>query len=143
QNNLPARLFRAAYNLDHVSARHQVAINAQNTRSGVAQQAEQLVFRAERGIVDLHAEALLPQVRREIQKAQRRIGLHDLLFLGVLTQEISMRQQELHDLTPPPASAIWPEEVPSSSSTRSQAVRISCRRSGVRTSRCRASANAR
>ncbi len=55
---------------------------------------ERLAARESR-VEDLDVEALLPQVRTEVQDAQRRIGLHDLHLFGVLVEEVAVRKQQV------------------------------------------------
>ena len=41
-------------------------------------------------VEDLDVHAFLAQVRADVEKPQRRVRLHDLKFLRILVQEISV-----------------------------------------------------
>ncbi len=99
QNYPPAALAGFGGDVEHVAACHQVAVDAHGRGRACFQNVEELGARSERGIVNLHIEALGPQVRGQVQDSERRVGLHDLKLLGIFPEEVAVRQEEVHDLT--------------------------------------------
>jgi hypothetical protein len=55
-----------------------------------------LLARGERGIENLGIQALLTQMRADVEYPERRVGLHDLKFLGILVKEIAVSEKNVH-----------------------------------------------
>ena len=55
-------------------------------------------------VEDINIEALLSQMRAQIQDAKRSIGLHDLKLLGIFVEEVAVREEEFCHLDLPPCS---------------------------------------
>ncbi len=79
--------------IDHVGPRHQVCVYAQHRWRTLPNDIEQFLAVGKRGIEDLNLHTFPAQVRTDVEDPQRRIWLHDLKLLGVLVQEIAVREQ--------------------------------------------------
>ena len=96
RDGFPSRVFRGAQDFDHVRPRHQVPIHAERRRRGRSQQREKLLAPGKRGVEDFHGDALGAQMRGNVEDSQRNIGLHHLKLLGVLVEEVTVGEQQVH-----------------------------------------------
>ena len=94
-DHTPAGFTGHADSLHYVGASHQVGVDAKCGRLLGLQVIEKGFPVREGRIEDLDVEALLPQMRAEIEDAQRRIGLHDLQLFGIFIEVIAVREQKV------------------------------------------------
>ena len=100
QDHLPSGGAGARGDIQHIAPGHQVAVDSDGRRRTGIQDVEQLLAGAKSGVINIDIESLAAQVGRQIENAQRRVGLHDLAFFRIFAQKIGVREQEPHDAAP-------------------------------------------
>src|SRR5215472_10240654 len=96
-DDLPAAVLSYSQNLHYITPGHQICINAEHRRRALLQYVVKFLPRGERGIEYFDRKTLVTQVRADVENAQGGVGLHDLKFLGIFVQEISVSEEDIHN----------------------------------------------
>ena len=91
-----ASLLRDVHHLEDFGARHEVAVHAHYRRADLAQVSLQLVEAGERRIEERGVDAACFEVRADVQKPQRRIGLHHRQLVWILVQKVAVCEEDVH-----------------------------------------------
>ncbi len=100
-DDLPTGFSRHSNDLDHITARHQIGVDAENRGRLAAQTLEQEFAARERRIEDIYVESFGAQMRTKVKNAEGRIGLHDLKLFRIFEEKIAVCEQEVRHVRPP------------------------------------------
>src|SRR5690606_9699332 len=85
-----------AQHLQDVALGHEVGVQTDDRRLFAGDQRFKVGGALEGRVEDADVEPARFQVRRQVQDAQWRVGLHDLQFVRVFVQKIPVREQNIH-----------------------------------------------